>query len=409
MTETTAPATEDRILVINSGSSSLKFQLLDPADGTIEAAGLVERVGQDQGNAKIKAGAKSSTFEGPVPDHVEAMGIVESLFADVGMSLADDRIRAVGHRVVQGGARYSQPVLIDEQVRWDIHDLGKLAPLHNYAAVEGIDGAREQLPDVPHVAVFDTAFFTALPDYAANYALNKEFAQRHRVRRYGAHGTSHQYVSETVCDYLAAQGRDVSDLRQIVLHLGNGASASAVRAGVPVDTSMGLTPLEGLVMGTRTGDIDPSIYIHLHRQAGLSAEEIDTILNKRSGMQGMCGMSDFRDITAAVDAGDKTATLAMDVYIHRLRKYLGSYAFALGGLDAITFTAGIGENATMVRKLLLQGLGGFGIELDEAANEIRADGIQVISTPQSAVTALVVPTNEELAIAQQAAEVARSA
>ena len=409
MTDPAATSTEDRILVINSGSSSLKFQLLDPHSGIVEAAGIVERIGQDRGNAKITAGGKASTFEGPVPDHVEGMRIVESLFEDIGLTLADDRIRAVGHRVVQGGARYSTPVRIDEQVRWDIHDLGKLAPLHNYAAVEGIDGAREQLPDVPHVAVFDTAFFTALPEYSANYALNKEFAEQHRVRRYGAHGTSHQYVSETVSAHLAEQGREVSDLRQIVLHLGNGASASAVRAGVPVDTSMGLTPLEGLVMGTRTGDIDPSIYIHLHRQAGLSAEEIDTILNRRSGMQGMCGMSDFRDITAAVDADDESATLAMEVYVHRLRKYLGSYAFALGGLDAIAFTAGIGENVAMVRKLLLQDLGEFGIELDEAANEARAEGVHVISTPESAVTVMVVPTNEELAIAQQAAEVAARA
>lgn len=409
MSDPAVTSTEDRILVINSGSSSLKFQLLDPHSGLVEATGIVERIGQDRSNARITAGEERSAFEGPVPDHVEAMRIVESLFEDIGLTLADDRIRAVGHRVVQGGARYSAPVRIDEQVRWDIHDLGKLAPLHNYAAVEGIDGAREQLPDVPHVAVFDTAFFTALPEYSANYALNKEFAEQYRVRRYGAHGTSHQYVSEAVSAHLAEQGRDVSDLRQIVLHLGNGASASAVRGNRPVDISMGLTPLEGLVMGTRTGDIDPSIYIHLHRQADLSAEEIDKILNKRSGMQGMCGMSDFRDITAAVDAGDQNATLAMDIYVHRLRKYLGSYAFALGGLDAITFTAGIGENVAMVRKLLLQDLGEFGIELDEAANDTRAEGVQVISTPESAVTVMVVPTNEELAIAQQAAEVAARA
>src|SRR5699024_4314447 len=223
-----------------------------------------------------------------------------------------------------------------------------------------------------------------------NYALNREFAERHRVRRYGAHGTSHQYVSETVAEHLAADGRDVADLRQIVLHLGNGASASAVRGGQPQETSMGLTPLEGLVMGTRTGDIDPSIYIHLHRQAGLSAEEIDTILNKRSGMLGMCGMSDFRDITAAVEAGDETATGAMDVYVHRLRKYLGSYTFVLGGLDVIAFTAGIGENVPMVRQRLLDGLEGLGIELDAEANARPDPGLRVISTPQSRVSVLVV-------------------
>jgi acetate kinase len=403
-----ADPTDPRVLVINSGSSSLKFQLLAPVDGTVDATGIVERVGQDRGSATITAGEQESAFEGPVPDHKEAMRIVESLFVDVGLSLADDRIRAVGHRVVQGGARYSVPVLIDDQVRWDIHDLGKLAPLHNYAAVDGIDGAKALLPDVPHVAVFDTAFFTDLPDAAATYALNREFAERHRVRRYGAHGTSHQFVSEAVSAELAAQGRDVTDLRQVVLHLGNGASASAVRGGRAVETSMGLTPLEGLVMGTRTGDIDPSIYIHLHRQAGLSAEEIDTILNKRSGMIGMCGMSDFRDITAAVEAGDETATLAMDVYVHRLRKYLGSYSFVLGGLDVIAFTAGIGENVPMVRERLLTGLEGFGIHLDREANATRSKEMRVISTPDSAVTVMIVPTDEELSIARQAREVARS-
>src|SRR5699024_11174276 len=314
-----------RILVINSGSSSLKLQLLDPADGTVDAAGIVERVGQDSGEASITAGEQESSFAGPVPDHKAAMRIVQSLLTDVGLSLSDDRIRAVGHRVVQGGARYSEPVRIDDQVRWDIHDLGKLAPLHNYAAVDGIDGAMELLPEVPHVAVFDTAFFTALPEAAANYALNREVASEYKVRRYGAHGTSHQYVSREVSRLLAAQGRDVSGLRQIVMHLGNGASASAVLGDRAVATSMGLTPLEGLVMGTRTGDIDPTIYLHLHRRAGLSAPEIDDILNKRSGMLGMCGMSDFRDITAAVERGEEAATLAAEVYVHRLRKYLGSY------------------------------------------------------------------------------------
>lgn len=404
MADSTAP----RVLVINSGSSSLKFRLLSAADGTVEATGIVERVGQEQGTATITAGDQDSSFEGPVPDHKEAMAIVQRLFGEVGLSLTDGRIRAVGHRVVQGGARYSDPVLIDEQVRWDIHDLGKLAPLHNYAAVDGIDGAQALLPDVPHVAVFDTAFFTNLPEAAATYALNREVAKKYRVRRYGAHGTSHQFVADAVSEHLAAQGRDVSDLRQVVLHLGNGASASAVRGGAAVETSMGLTPLEGLVMGTRTGDIDPSIYIHLHRQAGLSAEEIDDLLNKRSGMMGMCGMNDFRDITAAVEAGDEVATLAMDVYVHRLRKYLGSYSFTLGGLDAIAFTAGIGENVPMVRERLLTGLGDFGIELDREANAARSKQLRVISTPASKVTVLVVPTDEELSIARQAAEVARS-
>ncbi|MBE9403789.1 acetate kinase [Brachybacterium sp. p3-SID1565] len=401
-----ATPADPRVLVINSGSSSLKFQLLSPADGTVDATGIVERIGLDMGAARITAGEQESTFAGPVPDHVEAMRIVEQLFGEVGLSLTDDRIMAVGHRVVQGGARFDGPTLVDDDVRQDVYELGRLAPLHNYAAVDGIDGARKLLPEVPHVVVFDTSFFTALPDSAATYALAKDFAQQYRVRRYGAHGTSHRYVSETVSAYLAEQGKDVSDLRQIVLHLGNGASASAIRGGVPQDTSMGLTPLEGLVMGTRTGDIDPSVYIHLHRQAGLSADEIDTILNKRSGMLGLCGMSDFRDITAAVDAGDETARLALDVYVHRLRKYIGSYAFVLGGVDTIAFTAGIGENVWQVREQALADLEGFGIELDLEKNRERSKQLRVISTPESAVTVLVVPTDEELAIAQQAAEVA---
>lgn len=404
-----ADPTSARILVINSGSSSLKFQLLDPADGGVDASGIVERVGQDSGDASITAGEQESSFTGPVPDHKAAMRIVQSLFEDVGLSLSDDRIRAVGHRVVQGGARYSEPVRIDDQVRWDIHDLGKLAPLHNYAAVDGIDGAMELLPEVPHVAVFDTAFFTALPEAAANYALNRETASEYKVRRYGAHGTSHQYVSREVSRLLAAQGRDVSGLRQIVMHLGNGASASAVLGDRAVETSMGLTPLEGLVMGTRTGDIDPTIYLHLHRRAGLSAPEIDDILNKRSGMLGMCGMSDFRDITAAVERGEEAATLATEVYVHRLRKYLGSYTFVLGGLDVLTFTAGIGENVPMVRERLLTGLEELGIELDLEANAVRSKEARVISTAQSRVTVMIVPTNEELSIAQQASEVARGA
>lgn len=396
-----------RVLVINSGSSSLKFQLLDPISGDADAVGIVERIGLEQGAASITAGEKKASFDGPVPDHKEGMQIVESLFGQVGLSLADPRIRAVGHRVVQGGARYAEPVLIDEKVRWDIEDLGKLAPLHNYAAVDGIDGAQSLLPDVPHIAVFDTAFFTGLPEAAATYALNREIAEEYKVRRYGAHGTSHQYVSRAVSERLAAQGRDVSGLRQIVLHLGNGASASAVHGDRAVETSMGLTPLEGLVMGTRTGDIDPTIYFHLHRRAGIGPAEIDDILNKRSGMMGMCGMSDFRDITKAVEEGDEAATLATEVYVHRLRKYLGSYTFVLGGLDVLTFTAGIGENVPMVRERLLTGLEDLGIELDLEANGARGKGARVISAPTSKTLVMIVPTNEELSIAQQAAAVAR--
>lgn len=396
-----------RVLVINSGSSSLKFQMVSPADGVVDASGIVERIGLEKGSATISVGETSTAWVGAVPDHTVAMRVVEELFTKVGLSITDSRIRAVGHRVVQGGSVFREPTLIDDDVRENIHALGRLAPLHNYAAVDGIDGARALLPDVPHVAVFDTSFFTALPEAAATYALNREVAEQHQVRRYGAHGTSHEYVSAQVSQLLEGLGRDVSDLRQIVLHLGNGASVSAVRAGRPVDTSMGLTPLEGLVMGTRTGDIDPSIYAHLSREAGMSVDDIDTLLNKKSGMKGLCGMSDFRDIEDAIDRGDEQARLAMDVYVHRLRKYIGAYAMVMGGLDTITFTAGIGENADLVRRLALTGLEGFGIHLDERKNAERSTRARLISTADSTVAVLVVPTNEELAIAKHAASIAR--
>ncbi|MCL6422931.1 acetate kinase [Brachybacterium sp. JHP9] len=396
------------ILVINSGSSSLKFQLLDPGTGDVFASGIVERIGLEQGQAKIAAGEREAPFTGAVPDHVEAMRVVTRLFEEVGISLADSHIVAVGHRVVQGGSDFSEPTLIDQSVRDRIAELGALAPLHNPAAVDGIDAALALFPAIPHVAVFDTAFFADLPEAARTYALNKEIADAHQVRRYGAHGTSHAYVSAQVAQKLADEGQDVSDLKQIVLHLGNGASASAVHGGEAVETSMGLTPLEGLVMGTRTGDIDPSIYAHLHRTVGMSAAEIDTVLNKKSGMQGLCGMSDFRDITAAIEQGDAQAELAMQIYVHRLKKYLGSYAFVLGGLDVITFTAGIGENVPEVRERLLDGLEAFGIRLDPAKNAERSKEVRVISAEDSDVLVLVLPTNEELAIAQQALDVARA-
>lgn len=395
------------VLVLNSGSSSLKFQLLDPVEGEVFASGIVERIGLDGGVARLETGTVTQPYQGEVPDHTVAMRVVMQLFEEAALSLEEANVVAVGHRVVQGGARFSAPTLIDSWVRDQIADLGALAPLHNPAAVDGIDAARTLFPGVPHVAVFDTAFFTSLPEAARTYALNKEIADEYRIRRYGAHGTSHQYVSEQAARLAADHGRDASTLRQIVLHLGNGASASAVQGGRPVETSMGLTPLEGLVMGTRTGDIDPSVYAHLSRSAGMGIDEIDTVLNRRSGMQGLCGMSDFRDITAAIAAGDQRAELAMEIYVHRLRKYVGSYAFVLGGLDVITFTAGIGENVPEVRERLLSGLEPFGIRLDRERNAARSKQARVISAEDSEVLVLVLPTDEELSIAQQALAVAR--
>ncbi|WP_448073343.1 acetate/propionate family kinase [Georgenia yuyongxinii] len=385
------------VLVINSGSSSIKYQLVDPDEGTALASGLVERIGQSEGHLEHKTGGTSTERHDPVPDHDEGLRRVLALFDEVGPKLDEANIVAVGHRVVMGGQAYDGPVLIDDEIVEIVERLSPLAPLHNPANLTGIRVARELLPDVPHVAVFDTAFFRHLPDDAATYALNKEVAEQYAVRRYGAHGTSHQYVSATAAEIL---GRD--DLRQIVLHIGNGASASAVVAGEAVDTSMGLTPLEGLVMGTRTGDIDAAVVFHLARNAGMSIDEIDNLFNKRSGLLGLTGESDLREVHRLVAGGDADAALGLAVYAHRLRKYIGSYAAVMGGLDAISFTAGVGENDDIVRAGALRGLEFLGIRLDAEKNAARSKEARVISAADSAVAVLVIPTNEELAIARQA-------
>lgn len=387
------------VLVINSGSSSIKYQLLDPRSGVVLAIGLVEKIGEEEGQVKHTVGEETTRHTRVLADHEAGLRVVLELFAQIGPDLSAAGIVAVGHRVVQGGRRYSGPVLIDQAVEQEIDRLSPVAPLHNPPNLAGIRVARELLPEVPHVAVFDTAFFHNLPAAAATYALNKEVAQAHRIRRYGAHGTSHQYVSEQVSALL---GRE--DLRQIVLHLGNGCSASAVVGDRAMDTSMGLTPLEGLMMGTRTGDIDPAVTFHLVRNAGMSMEEIDDLYNKQSGMKGLGGHNDMRVIEERAEDGDADASLALAVYVHRLRKYIGAYAAVMGGLDTLTFCAGVGENSPTVRKLALEGLEFLGVVLDQDLNDaVRRDGTaQVISAERSAVTVLVVPTNEELSIARQA-------
>ncbi|MGC5615697.1 acetate/propionate family kinase [Georgenia sp. Z1491] len=388
------------VLVVNSGSSSIKYQLVDPDTADVVASGLLERIGEVSGHLRHTTGDGTTERDLPVPDHTAGLAAVLEAFDELGPVLADAGIRAVGHRVVQGGAEFSGPVELDDDAVERIDALSPLAPLHNPGNVAGIRVARELVPDVPHVAVFDTAFFADLPAAAATYALERTTAERYAVKRYGAHGTSHELVSRAVSERL---GRD--DLRQIVLHLGNGASASAVRAGRAVDTSMGLTPLEGLVMGTRTGDIDPAVAFHLHRVGGLDVAEIDDLFNKRSGLKGMTGHNDMREVRELAGAGDADARLALDVYAHRLRKYIGAYAAVMGGLDAVTFTAGVGENDALIRAEVLAPLAFLGIELDDDANTARSGEPRVISTPGSAVTVLVVPTNEELAIARQTIEV----
>ncbi len=375
----------DTVLVLNSGSSTVKYAVVDPASGESLADGLVERIG-----------------EGEVPDHAAALRVVFEQLTE------PDGLVAVGHRIVHGGKAFYRPTVITDEVIKKLEELSPLAPLHNPPGLLGIQVARKMLPDLPHVAVFDTAFFHDLPQAAATYAIDHEVSERWDVRRYGFHGTSHRYVSEQAAAFL---GRQLESMSQIVLHLGNGASASAILGGRPVDTSMGLTPLEGLVMGTRSGDIDAGVISYLCRMARVGVEEVETMLYRRSGMFGLCGEVDFRRVHELIRSGPETsraaAQLAYDIYIHRLRKYVGAYLAVLGSVDVITFTAGVGENDAAVRRDALSGMAALGIELDEHLNwahapagDSPAAGPRRISFERSPTTVLVVPTNEELAIAR---------
>lgn len=385
------------VLVINSGSSSIKYQLVDPDSGASLASGLVERIGEETGAITHRHDGEKFELVEPVPDHGFGLAEVLRIFAEQGPDLDEANIVAVGHRVVQGGHYFSGPALVDDDVVAKIEELVPLGPLHNPAHLKGIEVARRLLPDVPHVTVFDTAFFQDLPEEAARYGLNRQIADKYSIRRYGAHGTSHHFVSGEVSALL---GRD--DLKQIVLHLGNGASVSAVVAGRAVETSMGLTPLEGLVMGGRTGDIDPAAVFHLARVAGMGIDEIDRLFNRESGMKGLAGDNDMREVWKRIDAGEQEARDAMDIYLHRLVKYVGAYTAVMGGLDVLTFTAGIGENDSRVRAELCERLAHMGIRFDAGANAVRAREPLTISTPESSVIVMVVPTNEELSIARQA-------
>jgi acetate kinase len=367
--------TTTSVLVLNAGSSSLKYQVVDPATGVARAQGHFDRM--------------------ELPDFPRA-------FADMTLQLEEQGVEpgslmAVGHRVVHGGPRFQAPTLIDDQVLTDIDDLARLAPLHNPPAAAGIRHVRATYPDLPQVAVFDTAWFAELPEAAATYALDVTLLEREGVRRYGMHGISHRYVAHAAARHL---GRDVGTIDQIVLHLGNGASAAAVRRGRPLDTSMGFTPPEGLVMGTRAGDVDPGVLLHLLRHAGLDVDALEDLLHHRSGLQGMAGIHDVRALLAAVDAGNEGARMAYDVYCYRVRKYVGAYLAVLGGADAIVFTAGVGEHSPRVRADALRGLDRLGIELDDRRNGAADAGAQRVSTAASRTAVLVVPTNEELAVAR---------
>ncbi|MDT5172669.1 MAG: acetate kinase [Mycobacterium sp.] len=374
--------TDRVVLVLNAGSSSLKYQLIEPDSSKSLADGVVEQIGESSS---------------PVADHAAALQVAFEKLSEDGIDLKACGLAAVGHRVVHGGAIFYRPTLVDDTVIAELKQLSMLAPLHNPPAVEGIEVARKMLPDVPHIAVFDTAFFHNLPAAAATYAIDRELAEKWRIRRYGFHGTSHRYVSEQAAAFL---GQPWENLNQIVLHLGNGASASAIAGGRPVDTSMGLTPLEGLVMGTRSGDIDPSVVSYLHREAKMSVDDIESMLNQQSGMLGLAGERDFRRLREMIESGDSAAQLAYDVFIHRLRKYIGAYLAILGHTDALTFTAGVGEKAAAVRVDALSGLAGLGFEIDEQRNSQPAKDARRISTDTSPIAVLVIPTNEELAIAR---------
>lgn len=393
------------ILIINSGSSSIKFQLLNMTDESVLASGLVERIGEPDSLFKcvIKPGTSDEVTakkEESFADHQVGMRKVIDLLTDEKHGVVRNRadIEAVGHRVVHGGEDFHQPCLIDDEVIIAIQNNIALAPLHNPANLDGIRVARELFPATPQIAVFDTAFHQTIPARAHVYALPYELYEKHRVRRYGFHGTSHKFVAGE-CARL--HGKPLSECNLITIHLGNGCSMTAIENGKSIDTTLGMTPLEGLVMGTRSGDIDPAIQTFLHRNNNMDIEQIDHMLNKKSGLKGICGMNDMRDIHQAAAHGDQRAALALDVQTYRNRKYIGAYMAVLGRVDAVVFTAGIGENDEIVRSRSLRGLHGFGVEIDSELNSKRMKDPTLISSPTSRVQVWVIPTNEELAIARE--------
>lgn len=386
------------VLVVNSGSSSLKYQLIDAGSEEALASGLIERIGEPSGHIRHtgQRGKWETTLA--IPDHTAAFRVMLDAFESEGPSLDDHPLAAVGHRVVHGGKRFFEPTIVTPLVEINIEDLADLAPLHNPANLQGIRAAKAAFPDVQHVAVFDTAFHQTLAPEAYTYAIDAALAERHRVRRYGFHGTSHKYVSGAAAEFL---GRPLGELKQIVLHLGNGASACAVDGGRSIDTSMGMTPLEGLVMGTRSGDLDPAVLVHLARRAGLGIDDLDELLNRRSGLLGLSGHGDMRDVRHAAESGDAAARLALDTTVHRLKHYIGAYTALLGGLDVLTFTAGVGENDGRLRAEVCAGLEALGIRLDPERNGAASSEARRISADDSRVTVLVVPTDEGLEIARQ--------
>lgn len=389
-----------KILVLNCGSSSIKYKLYNMDDHSVMAAGGAERIGLDEAFVKVTLpnGEKKKIMH-DMPDHKEGVNFVFSLLTDpeIGAIKSLDEIDAVGHRIVQGGDLFEKSVIVDESVEQGIESLCDLAPVHNAGHLKGIRAVDKLMPNVPQVCVFDNAFHSTMPDYAYLYAVPYELYEKYHVRRYGFHGTSHRYVSHRVCDFL---GRDINTQRIITCHIGNGASVTAVKFGKCVDTSMGLTPLAGVMMGSRSGDIDPSAVTYIMEKLGLQPQEMAEYLNKESGVLGISGVSsDMREVEAAAAEGNKRARLALEMYAYRIKKYIGAYAAAMGGVDIIVWTAGVGENQTDIRENSCKGLEFLGIKIDTEANKVKGEEA-IISAPDSKVTVCVIPTDEELMIAK---------
>ena len=392
-----------QVLVINSGSSSIKYQLFNMDDGAVLASGAVERIGEAQGLHRHRLHNDTDITESRsaqrIADHREGLSRISTRLRESGAVAELSDLFAIGHRVVHGGESFREPALINAAVMEQIRDLIPLAPLHNPANLMGIEVALQQAPDIPQVAVFDTAFHQSIPEHAYRYALPDALYTEHRVRRYGFHGTSHAYVAKQAAAML---GKPLKSLKLITLHLGNGASAAAIAQGQSVDTSMGMTPLEGLIMGTRCGDLDPAIHFYVTRVTGLDNDEIESLLNQESGLKGICDANDMREVHHLAEAGDKRARLALDMYCYRIKKYIGAYCAALGGLDAVVFTGGVGENDAGVREQCCTGLEALGIALDTQKNTAAGSGAFALHSEASLVSLLVIPTNEELEIARQA-------
>ena len=387
-----------KILVLNSGSSSIKFQLFDAETNNSLVNGIIEQIGEKISHAKIKFEGGELEKCASIPNHKIGLEIMNSLLMESKIIKDLCEIDGIGHRVVHGGEEFSKPTIIDKSVIEQIEKLIPLAPLHNPANLEGIKSSIEHCPNVPQVAVFDTAFHSTIPPHAYMYALPYGTYKKDGVRRYGFHGTSHHFIAKEAAKYLNI---DIDKLNAITLHLGNGASMSAIKNGKSIDTSMGLTPLEGLIMGTRCGDIDPAIIFYLARVEGLSIDELDNMLNKKSGLKGICGNNDMREVGEMAEEGDEKAKLALEMFNYRIKKYIGSYSAVLGRVDCLIFTGGIGENDIKVRENSCSNLENMGISLDLKENNQRAKEIIEISKKDSKVKILVIPTNEELEIALQ--------